>query len=65
MAEPLVQKADTFRMRSRKEATQQMTIDVTTETYTHVSTTTISEHALDVEHADPGRRTPPRGKRPT
>jgi hypothetical protein len=25
-------------MRSRKEATQQMTIDVTTETYTHVST---------------------------
>ncbi|GFZ42970.1 hypothetical protein JCM24511_00688 [Saitozyma sp. JCM 24511] len=29
-------KADTYRMRSRKEATQQMTIDVTTETYTHI-----------------------------
>ncbi|RSH94229.1 hypothetical protein EHS25_004032 [Saitozyma podzolica] len=29
-------RADTYRMRSRKEATQQMTIDVTTETYTHI-----------------------------
>lgn len=53
-------------MRSRKEATQQMTIDVTTETYTHVSTPTTANnrHALGADHVDSDRGTRRQRKRP-